>query len=244
MPAETYRIARYLARCGVASRRKAEAIIQEGRVTLNGEVVKDLGRQVDPIDDEVTVDGTPIKLLSHSVTLATYKKRGVLVTRNDQHERRTIFDELPIDYLPIASRLTYAGRLDYVSEGLLILSTDGDFVNLLTHPSHYVEKEYLVSSERELSEAELVRLRGGMRLADGNTQPARVERNENKDRPIYRMIIREGKNRQIRRMFEALGHQVTRLVRVRIGNVQLNNLRPGQWRELSRDEMRGLFDDA
>mgnify|MGYP006280478591 CR=1 FL=1 len=240
MSSETYRIARYLARAGVTSRRKSEEIIRAGRVCVNGEVTVNLASQIDPERDVVTVDGTPVVLEEREVTLATYKKRGILVSRGDDRGRRTVFDELPVDYALVADRLVYAGRLDYTSEGLLLLSTDGDLVNALTHPSRHVEKEYRVTAERELTSAELESLRGGVLLDGLRTLPCRVERVPGKDKPIYRLVIREGKNRQIRRMFEAVGNNVNRLIRVRVGPVELKRLSPGEWRELSREEIAKL----
>jgi len=164
------RLARYLARCGMASRRAAEDLIRAGRVRVNGEVATDLGRQVAPGEDSVAVDGEAVALLADQVTLVHHKPRGVLTSRSDPHHSgRTVYDLLPEELAPLGSRLVYAGRLDRESEGLLILSTDGDLINAMTHPRFHTEKEYIVTLDGVLSPLEVDSLSKGIELDDGRT---------------------------------------------------------------------------
>jgi 23S rRNA pseudouridine2605 synthase len=234
----TLRLARYLARCGVASRRAAEEIISAGRVAVNGEVATDLGRQILPGRDIVTVEGRAIEWTPANLTLLHHKPRGVLVSRSDPHHNgQTVFDLLPAQYAPESDRLVYAGRLDRESEGLLLLSTDGELVNLLVHPRHHVEKEYLVTLDGPLTAAQVASLAGGLELDDGPTQPCTVERLRNNR---VRMVLREGRNRQIRRMLAVVGRRVQRLVRTRLAGLQLGDLKPGEFRPVSEEELAAL----
>lgn len=240
---ETLRISHFLARAGVASRRKSEDIVREGRVALNGTVVVELGSRVDPGRDTVTVDGKPVRLEGTTVVLAMNKPRGVVVTRQDEQGRRTVYDLIPSEFARHVPALAYAGRLDIATSGLLLLTTDGELVNRLTHPRHAVEKTYHCSVDAPLSEDDLKRLREGIDLGEFRAQPCEV-------RPAsiggagfqYELVLREGKNREIRRMMEALGRRVARLRRVAVGKLDLRSLRlpEGGVRALSPSEIRKL----
>ena len=227
---ETMRIAHYLARCGVASRRKAEELVRAGRVVLNGEAITDLGRQVDPAADKVTVDGAPVRLEATHLTLVIHKPVQVVVSRTDPQGRRTIYDLIPPAHASRARELVYAGRLDYMTSGFQLLSTDGELVNRLTHPRHKVEKAYHVTTTRPLAEEELVRLREGIDLEDGRTLPCEVRALRGDGPARYEFVLREGRNRQVRRMVEAVGARIASLTRTRVGGLSLATLalREGQ----------------
>lgn len=237
------RIAHYLARCGVASRRKSEEIIAAGRVKLNGEVVRDLGRQVEPDSDHVEVDGRRLVLPGEHLTLALNKPAGVVVTRDDPQGRTTVYDLLPVEFAGRARELVYVGRLDADTTGLLVLTTDGEMANRLMHPRHHVEKAYRATIDRVLDEEDLEVLREGIELEDFRAQPCRVARKGGTARAAeYEVCIAEGKKRQVRRMFEALGAGVLALERTRIGALTLQQLRLGEGSvvRLSPDQIRKL----
>ena len=234
-PGELYdgeRLQKVLAQRGYGSRRLCEELIAAGRVTVNGDVAV-LGRRVDVDRDRVEVDGAPIGVKPDLVYYLLNKPVGVVTTAKDTHGRPTV-----IGLLPARPRVFSVGRLDVDTEGLLLLTNDGDLANRIAHPSHGVEKEYLVEVEGgRVSAGGLRQLREGIELEDGPTAPARVSQPEP---GILRITIHEGRNRQVRRMFEAVGHRVTRLVRTRIGPLSDRTLRPGSWRELTVDEWRAL----
>lgn len=242
---ETYRIARYLARCGVASRRKSEDLILEGRVMVNGAPVTDLGTQIVPGVDRVEFDGRELELAEKEVTLAFHKPRRILVSRTGEKGRSTVYDCLPIAFAPLAPRLVYAGRLDFLSEGLLIMTTDGELANRLTHPSHRLEKEYHAWTDRELTAGEEQALRDGVELEDGLASVRSIRRLPPRKGNAYAVVVEEGRNRLVRRLFASQGAQVERLVRMRIGRFSLKSLGVGEWRMLTRGEIGQLttFDD-
>ena len=225
------RLQKVLARAGLASRRVCEDLIAEGRVKVNGEVA-DLGRRVDPLTDVIEVDGALVPIAPGLVYYLLNKPTGVVTTAADTHGRPTVVGLVPAD-----PRVFPVGRLDADTEGLLVLTNDGELTHRLTHPSFGVEKEYLASVEGDPSPATLRRLREGVDLDDGPTAPAKAVR---VSEGLIRLTIHEGRNRQVRRMCEAVGHPVTRLVRSRIGSVADRKLKPGEWRELSPDEVRAL----
>ena len=225
------RLQKVLARAGLASRRVCEDLIADGRVKVNGEVA-DLGRRVDPTADVIEVDGALVPIAPGLVYYLLNKPTGVVTTAADTHGRPTV-----VALVPAEPRVFPVGRLDADTEGLLVLTNDGELTHRLTHPSFGVEKEYLASVEGDPSPATLRRLREGVELDDGMTVPAKAVRVSD---GLIRLTIHEGRNRQVRRMCEAVGHPVVRLVRSRIGSLADRKLKPGEWRELSPDEVRAL----
>ena len=228
---EGERLQKVLARTGIGSRRVCEELIADGRVTVNGEVAE-LGRRVDTEHDHVEVDGVPISVREGLAYYLLNKPAGVVTTASDPQGRRTV-----VELVPAEPRVFPVGRLDAETEGLLLLTNDGDLTHRLTHPSFGVEKEYLALVEGTPSPGALRRLREGIELDDGVTAPARASLDPPSSLTI---VIHEGRNRQVRRMCDAIGHRVQRLVRVRIGPIADRHLRPGEWRELRQDEVRAL----
>jgi 23S rRNA pseudouridine2605 synthase len=225
------RLQKVLARAGLGSRRVAEELIESGRVLINGEVAI-LGARVDPEEDRIEVDGVPIGVRSGLVYYLLNKPSGVITTASDTHGRPAV-----VELVPTEPRVFPVGRLDADTEGLLLLTNDGDLTHRLTHPSFGVEKEYLAEIEGSPTRGELRQLREGVELDDGMTAPAKVAVVGD---GVLRLVIHEGRNRQVRRMCEAIGHPVRRLVRTRIGPLAERRLKPGEWRELTQDEVREL----
>jgi 23S rRNA pseudouridine2605 synthase len=225
------RLQKVLARTGFGSRRACEELIAAGRVLVNGEVAR-LGRRVDVDHDRVEVDGVPAGVRADLVYYLLNKPRGVVTTASDPQGRRTV-----LDLVPPHPRVFPVGRLDADSEGLLVLTNDGDLAHRLTHPGFGVEKEYLAEVEGTPSPGAVRRLRDGVALEDGVTAPARVALVPPN---ALRITIHEGRNRQVRRMCAAVGHPVVRLVRSRIGPVVERGLAPGGWRPLTMAEVRAL----
>ncbi len=225
------RLQKVLARAGVASRRACEELIEDGRVTVNGETAR-LGRRIDVRHDRVAVDGIPVGLGPDLVHYLLHKPAGVVTTADDPQGRPTVLELVPDDV-----RVFPVGRLDLDTEGLLLLTNDGELAHRLTHPSFGVDKEYLAHVRGEPSRGALRRLRQGVELDDGVTAPARVSQ---PSPGVLRIVIHEGRNRQVRRMCEAVGHPVERLVRTRIGPLSDRRLKPGEWRRLDQAEVRAL----
>jgi 23S rRNA pseudouridine2605 synthase len=225
------RLQKVLARLGFGSRRVCEELIADGRVTVNGDIAV-LGRRVDVDTDEVAVDGAVVGIRPGLVYYLLNKPTGVITTADDPQGRPTV-----VQMVPTEPRVFSVGRLDADSEGLLLLTNDGDITHRLTHPSFGVEKEYLASVEGTPTRGAIRQLREGIELEDGSTAPARVTA---VDDSLLRITIHEGRNRQVRRMCEAIGHPVIRLVRTRIGPIVDHRLKPGEWRALSREEVRAL----
>jgi 23S rRNA pseudouridine2605 synthase len=227
------RLQKVLALRGWGSRRVCEEMISAGRVTVNGEVAV-LGRRVDTGRDVVAVDGVPIGIRPDLVYYLLNKPAGVITTASDPQRRPTV-----IALVPPEPRVFSVGRLDADTEGLLLLTNDGELANRIAHPSRGVEKEYLAHVQGKVGAGALRRLRDGVELEDGVTSPAKVSQ---LSPGVLRITIHEGRNRQIRRMCEAVGHPVERLVRVRIGPVRDSSLAPGEWRELTTSEVRELIE--
>ena len=225
------RLQKVLAQAGLGSRRACEELIAEGRVTVNGEVAT-LGTRADPEVDAVEVDGARIGVRQGLVHYLLNKPAGVVTTAADPQGRPTV-----VELVPDEPRVYPVGRLDAETEGLLLLTNDGELAHRVTHPSFGVEKEYLADVDGVPSRGDLRRLREGVELDDGPTAPARVSLVGDH---TLRITIHEGRNRQVRRMCEAVGHPVRRLVRVRIGPLADRRLPPGEWRPLTQPEVRAL----
>lgn len=226
-----------LGAAGVASRRAAEALIRAGRVSVNGRTVTELGVRADPRHDRIAVDGRPIRPPQPHVHLAFHKPVGVVTTLDDPEARASIADFVR----RLKQRVFPVGRLDVQSSGLLLLTNDGELALRLTHPRYHVAKTYRVKVHGRPEERVLNRLRDGVRLDDGVTAPAEVRVLEEVGRKTWlEVTIGEGRNRQIRRMCEAVGLPVDKLQRVRIGPLKLGNLPPGHWRPLADAELAAL----
>jgi pseudouridine synthase len=229
------RLQKVLARAGVASRRAAEELIAAGRVRVNGEVVAEMGRRVRPTD-RVEVGGRAVTGPAPPLYLALNKPTGYVTTAHDPEGRPTVFDlvRTPLRVYPV-------GRLDWDSEGLLLLTNDGELTHRLTHPRYGVEKEYHALVDGHASQLTVDRLASGVRLSDGVTAPARARRlRPTQSGEWIAVTIHEGRNRQVRRMLEAVGHPVRRLIRVRVGPIELGALGRGEARELAREEVAAL----
>jgi len=231
------RLQKFLAEAGVASRRAGEQLILNGRVSVNGEVVRLLGAKVDPKRDQVAVDGKPSRA-RRKLYLALHKPRGCVCSRADEHGRATVYDLLPKEWQTIYS----VGRLDFASEGLLFLTNDGEFALRLTHPRYGVRKRYRVTVGGRVDNETLRQFERGVRH-DG--EKLKAERawlvNESKAQSIVELELAEGKNREVRRLFESQGVKVQRLVRTQIGKIRLGELKPGRWRALTQTEIRTLL---
>ena len=231
------RLQKFLAEAGVASRRHCEELIEAGKVSVNGQTVRILGTKIDPEQDRVTVDGQPVAI-EQKVYIALNKPAGVLCTNRDTHQRKRAVDLLPRS-MP---RLYTVGRLDKDTEGLLLLTNDCTFSLRLTHPRYKMRKTYLVEVEGELNNAEIARLLEGVRSEGEWLRAEKVFAVRTKmNATELRLILGEGKKRQIRRMMLVIGHPVKRLVRLAIGPVELGNLAISQWRYLTHEEIRKLM---
>ena len=236
------RLQKFLARAGIASRRGSENLMSEGRVCVNGEVVKELGSKVDPLVDSVTVDGVEVRYPGQATTLMLHKPAGYITTMSDPYKRPCVASLVPTEKYP---GLFPIGRLDADTTGLLLFTTDGDLGNLLMHPRHHVEKTYEALVEGAVRDEELEILRVGIELDDGVTLPAEVFLQQcNTLHSRIEIRIKEGRKRQVRRMFEAIGHSVEQLHRTRIGSLSLGELPSGEWRELSLEEISLLAGDT
>ena len=241
------RLQKILSQAGIASRRSAEKLIAEGRVTVNGVTVREMGVKADPVADDIRVDGSRVRVSARHRYILLYKPRAYVTTRSDPQRRRTV-----IDLLDGVREYVYpVGRLDYDTEGLLLLTNDGDLAARLTHPRHGVERTYEAHVAGTPDDAALDRLRRGIPLDGRRTLPAEV-RLLSRARPnpakaglhdrdgVLLITIREGRNRQVRRMCEAVGHPVRSLKRVRIGPLADRRLKPGDWRDLTQAEIQTL----
>ena len=230
------RLNKFLSNSGVASRRKSDELISQGKVFVNGKVVTELGLQINEKKDKVMVEGKQIKLPSSFVYIKLNKPKGYACTAHDEKGRKTIYELIDTD-----ERLFSIGRLDYDTEGLILLTNDGDYANKVAHPKYAIEKEYRVTIEGQIKESELAVLRKGV-VVDGERMPsAKVEFLSEDDKfTKLSVVIDEGQNRQIRRMFEAIGKSIRLLKRVRIGQVRLGGLKRGDYRDLTEDELNSL----
>jgi 23S rRNA pseudouridine2605 synthase len=227
--AELVRLQKFMADCGVASRRACEALIDEGRVKVNGKIVKTQGVKIDPINTKVEVDNELISSTKTKTYLAFNKPAGILSTMSDPEGRPSLQDF----FGSWPDRLFHVGRLDKESEGLIILTNDGQWAHESTHPSFGVEKTYLVQTEEPISRSAFQNLVEGVELDDGLAKPISVARRG----AMIEVVIHEGRNQIVRRMFDALGYPVERLIRTAIGSIKLGELPPGKWRSLNSVEL-------
>ena len=229
---QAVRLQKFLSRAGVCSRRQAEQYILDGRVRVNGQVVSRLGAKVDPAADRVSVDGRRIVAEQKRIYIALHKPAGVVTSCSHPGER------VVTDLVDLSQRVYPVGRLDKDSTGLLLLTNDGGLHHTLSHPSHDHEKEYEVTVSRPIGETELGKMSSGLPLMGTRTRPAEIERISGRR---FRIVLKEGRNRQIRRMVRKVGNRVTRLKRVRMANIRLGDLQPGRWRHLSPKEVEDLL---
>ena len=232
------RLQKYLANCGVASRRKCEEYILQGKVKVNGEIVKELGTKINPEKDIVQFENKTIKQGSNHVYILLNKPIGYVTTSDDQFGRDTV-----LDLVKVRERIVPVGRLDMYTSGALILTNDGDFVYKVTHPKHEIEKTYTVTIKGIVQANEVEKLRQGVEIEDYITKPARVKilkTDIEKDISRLEITIHEGKNRQVRKMCEAVGRKVLALHRSKIGNIGVKDLELGKWRYLNPKEVEQL----
>ena len=237
---ENVRLQKYMAECGVASRRKCEEIILSGEVYVNGESVQELGTKIDPEKDEVIYKGKKLSLPNNKVYILLNKPIGYVTTASDQFHRDTV-----LDLVKVKERVVPVGRLDMYTSGALILTNDGEFVNIITHPSHEIEKTYTVTVIGIVTKEEVKKLEEGV-VIDGEytTKPAKVKilrTDTETNRSRLEIKIHEGKNRQVRKMCEAINKKVVALHRTKIGNIQVKDLKIGTWRYLTNKEIENLL---
>jgi len=227
------RLQKFLAEAGIASRRAAEQIILSGRVGVNGETVRLLGTKIDPLHDKVSVDGKPVRA-RRKLYIALHKPVGYVCSRNDELGRKTVYELLPNEW----QNAHTVGRLDFNSEGLIFLTNDGEFALRLTHPRYGVHKKYLATIEGKLEQQMLDRI---VRGVFHGGEKLKAESARQVSRNVVELELSEGKNREVRRLFESQGLAVERLQRTQIGKIKLGELKPGRWRALTETEIRTLL---
>lgn len=226
------RLNKFIADCGITSRRKADELILSGRVSINGKVCLKLGTKIDTDKDKVFVDGKEVLPLDKPVYIVLNKPKDCITTTKDEKGRTTV-----LDYVRVKQRIFPVGRLDRDTTGVLILTNDGEFANMLMHPKFEIEKSYKVTLEEPIKVEDITKLARGIKLSDGMTQPAEVfviPGSRNKEVGI---ILHEGRNRQVRRMFEALGYEIKKLDRIAYGHITTQGLKRGEWRYLTKKEI-------
>lgn len=230
------RLQKVIAQAGICSRRKAEELIQAGKVYVNGEQVTTLGVKVSK-SDAVEVNGKLIEQ-EEKVYYVINKPKGCVCTSSDEYNRKTV-----LDYFNVPERVYTVGRLDYDTSGVLLVSNDGDFCNMMIHPRYHIPKTYLVNLQGDLTQEDIRELRKGLKTKSESYQPAKVHvilHDVTRNRTQFELTILEGKNHQVKKMMEALGHQVRRLHRIRFGCVEVNDLKPGEYRRLKPFELKQL----
>ena len=231
------RLQKYMAENGIASRRKSEELIAAGKVRVNGKIAA-VGDKVDPKHDKVTVSGKPVVKVKKNVYIMLHKPRGFITTMHDEMGRKCVAELIQ----DVPERVYPVGRLDRESEGLLLLTNDGEFANALTHPSRHVPKTYRVTVRPDVTKEQLAAFENGIEIDGRPTLPAEVRvLDKQEGRVVLEVVIYEGRNRQIRKMCEALGLEVARLKRTKIGSLKLGMLKQGEYRYLSEDELHGLL---
>ncbi|MDW7672498.1 MAG: pseudouridine synthase [Bacillota bacterium] len=231
------RLQKYLAMNGVASRRQCESFIAAGLIEVNGQVVTEMGVQINPENDEVTYRGKPVRQQEQKITILLHKPMGVISTASDQFDRPTV-----VDLVNRKERLYPVGRLDYLTSGLILLTNDGDLALRLTHPRYETEKVYQAELHGIITEEKMQQFREGIQVEDYVTLPAQIRIiHKEKDRCQVEIVLREGRNRQVRKMCETLGYPVSHLKRVAIGSLTLGDLQPGQCRLLTEEEVKELM---
>ena len=229
------RLQKYIARCGVTSRRKAEELILQGHVKVNGLLVNELGSKVDPKKDTVTVFDKKIYINDEHIYIKLYKPEGYVTTVKDQFNRKTV-----LDLINTNERIYPIGRLDYNTSGLLLLTDDGDLAYRLTHPKYQIYKTYEAVVKGNISRDSINKLKNGVLIDDYKTAPAKVELLSQNTVSTVQISIHEGRNRQVRKMFDSVGHPVIKLKRISFGNINLDGLNLGQWKYLTDDEIEFL----
>lgn len=236
--ARLVRLNKYISECGITSRRKADDLISEGKVTVNGKIVYKLGTKIHPVNDKVFINGKQVTLLDERVYIVFNKPKDCITTLKDEKGRTTV-----LDYVHLRERIFPVGRLDRDTTGVLLLTNDGEFANKLMHPEYEIKKAYKVTLDQPVTMEHVEKLRKGVKLSDGLTEPAEVHvipRTKNLEIGI---IIHEGKNRQIRRMFELLGYEIKKLDRLAYGDISYEGLKRGQWRHLTKRELASFSKD-
>ncbi len=236
---EEVRLQKYLANCGIASRRKAEELIINGKISVNGKVITELGTKINPSVDKVLYNGKEVKLEDENVYILLNKPIGYVTTAKDQFGRDSV-----MDLVKVKERIVPVGRLDMYTSGALILTNDGDFVYQVTHPKHEIEKTYTVTIKGIVTNEEVERLRKGVKIEEYITKEAKVKilkTDEEKNQSRLEITIHEGKNRQVRKMCEAIGHKVLALHRSKIAGIGVKDLKLGKWRYLSKTEVNKIL---
>ena len=229
------RLNKFIANAGVCSRRKADALIQEGKVNVNGKIVVDLGVKINPARDKVFVNHKQVVMLDEPIYILFNKPKDCITTASDERGRTTI-----MDYVQVKQRIFPVGRLDRNTTGVLLLTNDGEFAQHFMHPKFEIEKAYKVTLDKALAPQDAEKLRDGIRLSEGKTSPAEVHIIPGGKNKIIGIVIHEGRNRQVHRMFEAFGYEVEKLDRVAYARLTYEGLPKGRWRFLTKQELRAL----
>jgi 23S rRNA pseudouridine2605 synthase len=234
------RLQKIIQKAGIASRRKAEDMIAEGRVSVNGKVVTEMGTKAS-FSDDIRVDGKKIEA-ENKVYFVLYKPESIISSVKDQFDRDTV-----TDFIPVKEKIFPIGRLDYDTSGLILLTNDGDFANMMIHPKYKIEKEYYVRIKGLLRKESSIKLAKGLIYDNERALPAKVydvKYDDKKETTFLNIVITEGKNRQVRKMFESLGHEVVKLKRIRFGTITLDGLNRGEYRILKPHEIKTLYNLA
>lgn len=229
------RLNKFIASNGISSRRKIDEMIEQGRVTINGHTIKELGFKIDPDKDKVALDGERIKTDTKKIYIILNKPKEIITSVSDDKHRTTV-----IDLIKIREKIFPVGRLDYNTTGLLLLTNDGDFANKLMHPKHEIYKTYFVTLSKPLEEKHRIKLIGGIKLEGKKTSPCKIRFMKRDDYTNLYISIHEGRNRQVRNMFEHYGYFVRELHRVEYAGLKLSGLKEGQWRYLNQNEISKL----